>query len=108
MDRLTLNILLSFAQFDREIIGQRIRDKTAATAKKGKCIGGNPFLGYDLDRENMRLLVNPNEAATLVGSGTIETSPAIHNILRHCDKFWVCEIFLWRDATSLFIVTYEP
>ena len=62
MGRLTLNILLSFAQFEREIIGERIRDKKAATAKKGKYIGGNPFLGYDLDREKMRLLVNADEA----------------------------------------------
>ena len=62
MGRLTLNILLSFAQFEREIIGERIRDKKAASAKKGKYIGGNPFLGYDLDREKMRLMVNPDEA----------------------------------------------
>jgi site-specific DNA recombinase len=50
MGRLTLNILLSFAQFEREIIGERIRDKKAATARKGKWGGGMPVLGYDVDR----------------------------------------------------------
>ncbi|MBI1370234.1 MAG: recombinase family protein, partial [Planctomycetes bacterium] len=50
MGRLTLNILLSFAQFEREIIGERIRDKLAAQARKGKWTGGAPVLGYDVDR----------------------------------------------------------
>jgi len=64
MGRLTLNILLSFAQFEREIIGERIRDKKAATAKKGKWIGGIPVLGYDVDRSNgsPRLVINAKEA----------------------------------------------
>ena len=62
MGRLTLNILLSFAQFEREIIGERIRDKKLATAQQGKYVGGQPFLGYDIDREKKRLLVNPAEA----------------------------------------------
>jgi DNA invertase Pin-like site-specific DNA recombinase len=63
MGRLTLNILLSFAQFEREIIGERIRDKVAATKRKGKYCGGMPVLGYDVDRERKRLVVNPQEAA---------------------------------------------
>ena len=62
MGRLILNVLLSFAQFEREIIGERIRDKKLATAKQGKYVGGQPFLGYDIDRERKRLLVNPAEA----------------------------------------------
>ena len=62
MGRLMLNILLSFAQFEREIIGERIRDKVAATRRKGKYIGGPPVLGYDVDRERKRLVVNPEEA----------------------------------------------
>ena len=49
MGRLTLNILLSFAQFEREIIGERIRDKIAAQRRKGKWAGGHPVLGYDVD-----------------------------------------------------------
>ena len=48
MGRLTLNILLSFAQFEREIIGERIRDKKLATAQQGKYIGGQPVLGLDI------------------------------------------------------------
>ena len=60
MGRLTLNILLSFAQFEREIIGERIRDKIAAAKKKGKRCGGMPVLGYDI--VNGKLEVNPAEA----------------------------------------------
>lgn len=64
MGRLTLNILLSFAQFEREIIGERIRDKIAASRQRGKWTGGTPVLGYDVDRSNgsPRLVVNPAEA----------------------------------------------
>ncbi len=62
MGRLTLNILLSFAQFEREIISERTRDKMGAARKKGKWIGGVIPLGYDLDRENHRLVINPEEA----------------------------------------------
>ena len=52
MGRLTLNVLLSFAQFEREIAGERIRDKIAASKKKGMWMGGYPPLGYDvLDRK---------------------------------------------------------
>ncbi|MGL6095938.1 MAG: recombinase family protein [Fimbriiglobus sp.] len=65
MGRLVLNVLLSFAQFEREIIGERIRDKIAATRKKGKWGGGAPVLGYDVDRAGggRRLVVNAAEAA---------------------------------------------
>ncbi len=65
MGRLTLNILLSFAQFEREIIGERIRDKIAASRQKGKWTGGTPILGYDVDRSNgsPRLVVNAAEAS---------------------------------------------
>jgi site-specific DNA recombinase len=62
MGRLTLNILLSFAQFEREIIGERIRDKIASTRRKGKYAGGRPVLGYGVDRANHRLVVNQEEA----------------------------------------------
>jgi site-specific DNA recombinase len=64
MGRLTLNILLSFAQFEREIIGERIRDKIAAQRRKGKWAGGVPVLGYDIDRSgpSPHLVVNQDEA----------------------------------------------
>jgi DNA invertase Pin-like site-specific DNA recombinase len=51
MGRLTLNMLLSFAQFEREVTGERIRDKIAATKRKGVWVGGQPPLGYRLPRE---------------------------------------------------------
>jgi len=64
MGRLTLNILLSFAQFEREIIGERIRDKLGAQARKGKWTGGAPVLGYDVDRTgpSPKLVINAKEA----------------------------------------------
>ncbi len=62
MGRLTLNVLLSFAQFEREVIGERTRDKIAAARRKGKWTGGWPILGYDVDRKQSRLVVNPEEA----------------------------------------------
>lgn len=62
MGRLTLNILFSFAQFEREIISERTRDKMAAARRKGKYIGGRPILGYDLDRATKKLVVNEIEA----------------------------------------------
>lgn len=61
MGRLTLNILLSFAQFEREIIGERTRDKIAAAKMKGKWIGGTPPLGYDIALGGRRLVVNQQE-----------------------------------------------
>jgi len=65
MGRLTLNILLSFAQFEREIIGERIRDKIAAQRQKGLWCGGQPILGYDVDRSatSPKLVINADEAA---------------------------------------------
>ena len=50
MGRLTLNVLLSFAQFEREVTGERIRDKIAASKRKGMWMGGYPPLGYDCPR----------------------------------------------------------
>lgn len=55
MGRLTLNVLLSFAQFEREVTGERIRDKIAASKKKGMWMGGAPPLGYDPDGRKLRL-----------------------------------------------------
>jgi DNA invertase Pin-like site-specific DNA recombinase len=60
MGRLTLNVLLSFAQFEREVTGERIRDKFLASRKKGMWMGGQPPLGYDIKAR--RLVVNEPEA----------------------------------------------
>ena len=65
MGRLTLNVLLSFAQFEREVTGERIRDKIAASKKKGMWMGGQPALGYDV--KERKLVVNEAEAETVRG-----------------------------------------
>ena len=64
MGRLTLNILLSFAQFERELIGERVSDKIAASKKKGMWMGGTVPLGYDV--KDRKLIVNDAEARTVV------------------------------------------
>jgi len=64
MGRLTLNVLLSFAQFEREVAGERIRDKIAASKKKGMWMGGLPSLGYDV--QNRKLVANDEEALTVI------------------------------------------
>lgn len=63
MGRLMLNVLLSFAQFEREVITERIRDKVAASKKKGMWLGGVVPLGYDVI--NKKLIVNEDEAETV-------------------------------------------
>src|SRR5215207_6918705 len=60
MGRLTLNVLLSFAQFEREVTGERIRDKVAASKRKGMRMGGPVPLGYDV--KGKKLVINPEEA----------------------------------------------
>ena len=63
MGRLTLNMLLSFAQFEREVTSERIRDKIAASKKRGLWMGGLPPLGYDV--RDRKLVVNEQEAETV-------------------------------------------
>lgn len=63
MGRLTLNILLSFAQFEREVTGERIRDKVSASKRKGMWMGGHPPLGYDV--VNRKLVINKEESETI-------------------------------------------
>jgi site-specific DNA recombinase len=65
MGRLTLNVLLSFAQFEREVTGERIRDKIAASKRKGIWMGGTVPLGYDV--RDRRLVTNSGEAETVRG-----------------------------------------
>src|SRR5258707_4073549 len=63
MGRLTLNVLLSFAQFERELIGERVRDKIAASKRKGIWVGGPVPLGYAA--VDKKILVVPAEAAAV-------------------------------------------
>jgi len=74
MGRLTLNVLLSFAQFEREVTGERIRDKIAASKKKGMWMGGNVPLGYDASERT--LIVNPAEPRPCVASSLFISSSA--------------------------------
>src|SRR3954467_10899627 len=76
MGRLTLNMLLSFAQFEREVIGERIRDKIAASRRKGMWMGGFVPLGYDV--QDRKLVINKAEASTVrrVFDGFIRTGSA--------------------------------
>jgi site-specific DNA recombinase len=71
MGRLTLNVLLSFAQSEREVTGERIRDKIAASKKKGMWMGGDPPLGYPLAQ---RLLVMP---CASISSFNKRTEPSV-------------------------------
>src|SRR5580658_9738164 len=63
MGRLTLNVLLSFAQFEREVIAERVRDKVAASKRKGMFMGGNVPLGYT--NQDKKLVIVPAEAETV-------------------------------------------
>ena len=82
MGRLTLNILLSFAQYEREIIGERIRDKVAASKARGMWMGGKVPLGYDV--ADRRLVVNEAEAARVrrVFDLFVETSSGVETVRR--------------------------
>jgi site-specific DNA recombinase len=65
MGRLTLNMLLSFAQFEREMVSDRTRDKMRAARRRGKWTGGMPPLGYDVVAEGGRLVINKDEAVQI-------------------------------------------
>ncbi len=86
MGRLTLNMLLSFAQFERDIAGERIRDKLAATRRKGMWVSGQPPLGYRLqvDGEERKLYVVPEEAELVrkIFAGFVET-PSLVKLAAH-------------------------
>jgi DNA invertase Pin-like site-specific DNA recombinase len=96
MGRLTLNILLSFAQFEREVTGERIRDKIAASKARGMWMGGTPPLGYDvIDR---KLIVNASEAALVrdIFARYAETGSAAQlvrelQIEGHTTKAWTAQ-----------------
>ena len=62
MGRLTMHVLLSFAAFERDIIAERVRDKIAGAKRKGMFTGGTPVLGYNIDPQTRKLIVNLNEA----------------------------------------------
>jgi DNA invertase Pin-like site-specific DNA recombinase len=103
MGRLTSNILLSFAQFERELAGERIRDKFAASRRKGIFMGGHPPLGYDiLDRQ---LVVNPAEAelVCLIFRRFLDLGSALLlirelNAQGHRTKSWTTQAGTFREG----------
>jgi site-specific DNA recombinase len=102
MGRLVLNVLLSFAQFEREIISERTRDKIAATRKKGKWTGGMPLLGYDLEADRGRLVVNAAEAERVRAIFNLylehESLLPVVNVLT--ERGWVCKRWQTRKGTD--------
>ena len=103
MGRLTLNVLLSFAQFEREVIGERIRDKFAASRKKGMWMGGFVPLGYRV--ENRKLVIHESEAATVrmiferfvkVGSATVLARDLVKENVRSRSGRLVDKGFLYK------------
>jgi len=90
LGRLTLNILLSFAQFEREIISERTRDKQIAARKKGKWTGGHILLGYDLDAAAGKLVINEGEAERIreMFRLYLEGTPVIEIVKRFDQRGW--------------------
>jgi site-specific DNA recombinase len=108
LGRLTLNILLSFAQFEREIISERTRDKLSAARRKGKWIGGHPVLGYDIDRKGGKLILNPDEAQRVRAIYnlyvTLGTLSAVWDEVQHrgwLSKRWTTEAGVTRGGKPM-------
>ena len=103
MGRLMLNVLLSFAQFEREMISERTRDKIAATRRKGKWSGGMPMLGYDVDARGGRLLVNEEEAVRVreifevyLDRQSLITASAVLN-----ERGWITKRWITRKGREI-------
>ena len=103
MGRLTLNILLSFAQFEREIISERTRDKIAAARRKGKFAGGRPVLGYDVlsNPTGPRLIVNDIEAQQVrrIFATYLEHQALIPAVTAITQLGWTTKAWIGRDGT---------
>jgi site-specific DNA recombinase len=100
MGRLTLNLLLTFAQFERELIAERTRDKMSASRRKGKYVGGAPVLGYDIDVARKRLVVNEDEAARVRAIfGLYLENEALLPVVQELERrHWTTK--RWRTRTS--------
>lgn len=102
MGRLMMNVLLSFAEFEREVIGERIRDKLAASRQRGRWTGGTPILGYDVDRSGAspKLVVNADEAARVISIFNLyaESSGLIATVRELNRLGWTCKLWTTRDG----------
>lgn len=106
MGRLTLNILLSFAQFEREIISERTRDKIAGARRRGKWAGGRPVLGYDLvpGRGGSKLEVNASEAERVraIFSLYLASEGGITPVVAECARRgWTTKSWTSREGASI-------
>ena len=81
MGRLTLNVLLSFAQFEREVTGERIRDKITASKKKGLWMGGTPLLGYDPDGRTLKINTQEADAVRWMFARYLEVK-SVHQMVK--------------------------
>jgi site-specific DNA recombinase len=104
MGRLMLNVLLSFAQFEREIISERTRDKIAAARRKGKWSGGPPVLGYDILREpsGSRLIVNAEEAERVrfIFKLYLDCNSLMATLRRLDELGWVNKVWSTKKGTQ--------
>jgi site-specific DNA recombinase len=100
LGRLTLNILLSFAQFEREMIAERTRDKMSAARRKGKWVGGIPVLGYDVDPRGGRLVINVDEAKQVRAIFNLYLEHrALIPVVRHLNKRgWTTKQWTTQDG----------
>ncbi len=100
--RLMLNVLLSFAQFEREIISERTRDKIAAARRKGKWSGGHPVLGYDVDPRRFTLVVNESEAEQVRGIFALylEHEALIPTVRALNERGWTTKRWTTRKGTE--------
>lgn len=100
--RLTMNMLLSFAQFERELVSERTRDKIAAARRKGKWSGGHPLLGYDIvqERGGSRLAVNDVEAVIVRQIFDLYSEHrSLHAVARELDaRGWVSKRWTTHDG----------
>jgi site-specific DNA recombinase len=100
MGRLTLNVLLSFAQFEREVAGERIRDKIAASKKRGMWMGGHPPLGYEV--RDRKLIVNAEEADTVrhIYNRYLELK-SVRLLMSDLEQSGICsKRHVWKDGTT--------
>jgi len=100
MGRLMLNVLLSFAQFEREIISERTRDKIAATRRKGKWSGGYPILGYDIHPKGGKLLLNESEESRVrdIFELFLKHEALIATITELDQRGWTTKRWIGRDG----------
>ncbi len=103
MGRLMLNVLLSFAQFERELISERTKDKMSAARRKGKRLGGRPVLGYDVDPQSKKLVIHSEEVERVRAIFVLYRelrglTPTVRELAR---RRWVSKQWTTRKGTTV-------